>query len=382
MGVITMSDLEQKRYSQVLEVLHGRLSIVELSLLIDKSYSQAKRIVKKVMALGMLGIKHGNAGKVPYNKTPDDVLIEIEELLRTDYSNFNLTHFKEMIETHEGIVVGKNVIHQMANKHGLIKRPKRRRKKIHKLRPRMPKEGMLVQFDGSEHPWFGKIICDLIAGIDDATGEVVGAEFFIGETSLHCMKVMKGIALTKGIPQAYYLDGAGYFGKHDYHTETQIGRALESLNCDVRIASSAQAKGRIERLWNTFQDRLVAELEFYKITTIEDANTFLKTDFLPRYNKKFSSLPRETSSCYRPVQEHANLDLIFCIKEKRKVSGGMNFSWENIMYILDEEKDYRFRTISINKHINGEISFDVRGTPVKVKKYSSLGKSEDLLDAA
>lgn len=382
MGVIVMSDREQKLYSQVSEVLHGKLSIVELSMLIQKSYSQTKRIVKKVKTLGMFGVKHGNTGKVPHNKTSPEMLREIEELLRTDYKNFNLTHFREMIEVHEGIVIGKNVVHAVASTQGLVKRPKRRRKKVHKLRPRMPKEGMLVQFDGSEHPWFGNIICDLVAGMDDATGEVVGAEFFIGETSLHCMKVMKDITLSKGIPHAYYLDGAGYFGKHDYQVETQIGRALATLNCNVIIAGSAQAKGRIERLWNSFQDRLVAELEFYQITTIEEANKFLKLDFLPRYNAKFSSPPRERSSCYRPVQKHIDLNLVFCTKEKRKISNGMSFSWGSQQYIVDEEKDYRYRTISINRHIDGNISFDVRGTPVKVKKLAVFRHQENYLNAA
>lgn len=317
----------------------------------------------------MLGVKHGNANKVPWNKTDPEILNDIKELLENDYSNFNLTHFKEMLEVHEGITVGKNIIHKIAKKHGLVKRPKRRQKKVHKLRPRMPQAGMLIQFDGSEHEWIKNIVCDLVGGIDDATGIVVGAEFFVGETSMHCMKVMKNIIEDYGTPKAFYLDGAGYFGKHDRETSTQIGRALETVNCECLIAGSAQAKGKIERLWGTFQDRLIAELDFYKITSIPAANKFLKEDFLPRYNKQFSVPPRTTESSY--IQNnYSDLDLIFCRKEKRKIGKGEQFSYGGEIFIVDEERDYRFRSIWINQHIDGTTSYDILGKRIKVKKYT------------
>lgn len=374
MGAIMLTEKEQKTYDLAMEVIHKKLSIVEFSILINKSYSQSKRIIKKVRDKKMFGVKHGNFGKRPWNKTPQETLDDVEELLRGDYKTFNLTHFREMIKTHEGMDVGKNVIHALAQKKGLVKRPKRRIKKVHKLRPRMPKAGMLIQFDGSQHQWMPDLICDLIAGIDDATGIVVGAEFFLGETSLHCMKVMKHIVEENGVPEAFYLDGAGYFGKHDRETNTQIGRALEEVHCNCLIAGSAQAKGRIERLWNTFQDRLIAELNFYQIRTIDEANKFLKEDFLPRYNEQFSVSARESKSAYKEV-ENINLDLIFCKKERRKIGSGMQFSYQNQLFIVDENRDYRFRFININHHVNGTRSFDIMGKMIKVKPYLKVMES-------
>ena len=362
-----MNDREQKIYSLALEVIHQKLTIVEFSTLASKSYRQSQRIVKAIRDEGMIGIKHGNSGRIPINKTSIDIEKDILQLLKNDYYDFNLTHFRETIAHKEGIIIGKKVVYRIARTNGLIKRPKRRSaKNIHKPRARMPAEGMLVQFDGSVHPWFGEIISDLIGGIDDATSEVVGAEFFIGETSLHCMQVMMDITKSKGLPDAYYLDGAGYFGKHDRQTETQIGRALESLGVNTIIAGSAQAKGRIERLWNTFQDRLVAELRFCQITNIADANKFLKEDFLPRFNEKFSVPPRESQSRYRKIEENLELDFVFCIKNRRKISGAHTFSWEGNYYVIDEDRDYRFRTININNHIDGSTSFDIMGRKVKV----------------
>ncbi len=381
MGAILMSGKEQKLYELALQVVCGRLTTVEYSTLTGKSYSQSKRIIKQVKEKGMLGVKHGNIGKIPWNKTSDEILKDIKDLLKNDYSNFNLTHFREMIEIHEGILVGKNIVHRVASKNGLVKRPKRRNKKVHKLRPRMPQAGMLIQFDGSEHEWIKNIVCDLIAGIDDATGEVVGAEFFIGETSLHCMKVMKDIIEIHGTPEAFYLDGAGYFGKHDRYTETQIARALDTVNCNCIIAGSAQAKGKIERLWNTFQDRLIAELAFYQITTIPEANKFLKEDFLPRYNKKFSTPARISNSAYKKVQ-YSDLDLIFCRKEKRKLGSGMQFSYNNELFIVDEDRDYRFRMIWVNTHIDGSLSYDIMGKKIKVKRHQSIKREGHLEIAA
>ncbi len=370
MNGVYMSSKDQKTYNLCQEVIHGKLTIKEFSLLIGKSYRQSKRIVKNIRDNGMLGVKHGNWGKIPHNKTPSHVEEDIKSLLKNDYYDFNLTHFREMILDKEGISAGKNVIHRIAKLNGLVKHPKRRSsKKIHKPRARLPNEGMLIQFDGSVHPWFNNIICDLIGGIDDATGTVVGLEFFNGETSLHCMKVMRDITKKYGVPTAYYLDGAGYFGKVDRDVETQIGRALEQLGSKALIAGSSQAKGKIERLWGTLQDRLVAELRFYQIDTIAEANKFLRDEFIPKFNTQFAVSPRENKSHFKKNIEQ-DLNNIFCKKIKRKISLSNSFSLNCKTYIINEDENYRFRSININTHIDGTISYDICGRPVKVKKAS------------
>ena len=142
-----MSEKQQKNYELALQVIHNRLSIVEFSILIGKSYSTAQRIIKKVKQDGMLGVQHGNQGKTPWNKTPDELIEDATNLLRNDYNRFNLTHFREMLEVHEDIYLGKNIIHRLAVTNRLVKRPKRRKKKVHKLRPRMPQAGQLIQLN-------------------------------------------------------------------------------------------------------------------------------------------------------------------------------------------------------------------------------------------
>ena len=115
-----------------------------------------------------------------------------------------------------------------------------------KERSRLPKEGMLIQFDGSEHLWFGGFKSDLIAGIDDATGKIIAAEFFIGETSLHSMKVVKDIVLGNGIPEAFYMDEAAIYGKIDKDWQVPNKRALEDINSKLIIASSFKQKGELK----------------------------------------------------------------------------------------------------------------------------------------
>ncbi len=369
MDGVVMSKKEMKIFRHAMNVIEGRLSIVEFSTIIDKSYRQAQRIVKRVKEKSVLGAIHGNTGKVPINKTCPLLMKETIELLENHYSEFNLTHFNEIIKDKEGIEISYSSLYRQARKKNLIKQQKRRSSKCHKSRPRLPSEGMLIQFDGSEHKWFGNILCDLIAGIDDATGKIVNAEFFIGETSLHSMTVIQNIIEEHGVPEAFYMDEASIFGKRERDWNSQIARAFETLGINLILASSPQAKGRIERLFRTLQDRLIAELNFVQITNINDANKYLKEIFIPSFNKKFSHPPREAKSSFSE-QKISNLDLILCRKEQRKVTAGNTFSYKGNKYILKENRDYRFRTLNINTHQDYSISYDIMGKKVAVEKFS------------
>lgn len=377
-GIVAMNKNQRRTYQLAMEVTRQKLSIQEFSVLIGRSYRQARRIVQRVRSKDALGVLHGNHGRQPCNKTTEANEQELLRLLRTRYYDFNLTHFREMILEREGIQMGKNIIHRLAKANDLVKRPKRRPRKIHKPRIRMPSEGMLVQFDGSEHNWFSNFICDLIVGIDDATSKIVGAEFFIGETSLHCLKVMKDITVSYGIPDGYYLDEAGYFGKKDRDQErTQIGRALESLGSKVIIAGSAQAKGRVERLFNTLQDRLIAEMRLAGIKTIPQANRFLKEIFVSRFNERFGVPSRSAEKRYRSPDKDINLELVFCKKDHRKVSHAHSFTWNGQIYVIENSpRDFRFRTININTHLNGTVSYDIMGLPIEVKPYEPQRRNQ------
>lgn len=364
-----------------MNVIEGNLNIAEFSELIGKSYRQSQRIIKKVCEKGELGIIHGNVGRVPVNKTDPNLLADINILLRSKYYDFNLVHFNEMLKENEGIIIKYSTLYGEAKNKKLIKHEKRRSKKKYSTRPRLPSEGMLVQLDGSEHLWFGGFKSDLIAGIDDATGKILWAEFFIGETSLNSMKVIKEIIKANGVPPgAFYMDEAAIYGKKDRDWESQIKRALETLNCKLILASSPQAKGRVERLFRTLQDRLIAELRLGNIKSIPQANAYLKETFIPKFNKMFSVQARSSKTSYQEVDGHENIDLVLCRKESRKITAGNTFSYRGETYLLKGNRNYQFRTININTYYDGPINYDIVGKIVEVQIF--LKKEDKIKEVA
>ena len=373
MDRICMDAKQLKTYRLCGEVLTGKLSLKDFSMMIGKSYRQSQRIVKKVEKTDFLGLFHGNLGRPPTNKNPERLEILIIDFLKYKYNGFNLVHFKEKLENLEHIKISKSTLYRIAKKHELIKSPRRLKRRSFKPRPRLHQEGMLIQFDGSEHLWFGDRKTDLIAGIDDATGKIVEAEFFYGEKSLHSLKVIKNIIDKNGIPESFYMDQAGIYGKLDQEWESQIARAFKQLNVQLILASSPQAKGRVERLFRTLQDRLVAELKLHEIRTIDEANKYLKKSFIPYFNNLFSVKAEEEEKAYRK-NVFGNLDRILCKKERRKIGVGNVFSYDSVTWIIDDKKCFRGREVNINTHIDGRQSFDIMGKETKVKpiKFSRI----------
>lgn len=366
MGAIRMSQKEFKHYRLAIEVIEGKMSVTDFALQIGKSYRQSQRIVHKVRTTDTLGVFHGNAGKIPHNKTPQAIELKIIDLLKNRYRNFNLTHFNEMAKKFEGLNIKKDALHTIAKRHGLVKNPKRRGRRSHRPRARLAREGMMIQFDGSQHLWFGDVKTDLIGGIDDASGKVVAGEFFFGETSNHSMKVIREIIDQNGLPESFYMDQAGIYGKVDIEWESQISRAFEQTGIRLILAGSSQAKGRIERLWRTFQDRLIAELALREIKEIGEANLFLKNHFIPAYNLQFSVAAEDKRLAYRK-NIFGDLDLVFCKKVQRKIMSGNVFSWDNVTWVVDVPTDHSGREININTHLNGANSFDLMGRKVQCK---------------
>lgn len=371
MDGILMSKIEIKTFRLAMNVIENRLSIRELSFLIQKSYRQAQRIVERVRKLGELGVIHGNCSKSPVNKVDQTLLHQIHLLHKTKYHDFNLTHFLELLRQDEGINIKYSTLYRYSKSRGMIKNPKRRSKRKFSTRPRLAKEGMLIQFDGSEHLWFGGFKSDLIAGIDDATGKIIAAEFFIGETSQHSMKVIKDIIMSKGVPEAFYVDEAAIYGKIEKDWQSQIKRVLKEVNSRLIIATTPQAKGRVERLFRTLQDRLIAELRLRDIKTIPAANNYLWEVFIPNFNKSFGVEARVQESAYTPIVKEYNYDLIFCSKQKRKITAGNTFSYQSSTYIIKTAKDYAYRTVNINHHYDGTISFDIMGKLIPVEIFKS-----------
>ena len=199
----------------------------------------------------------------------------------------------------------------------------------------MPSSGLLIQMDGSFHKWFGEEKSCLIAVIDDANSEIYG-EFFPSETTLGCMKVLQDFICKNGIFKVLYVDKAGIFAGAKRFNFSQVSRACKELGIEIIFANSPEGKGRIERAFDTLQDRLIAELEMENITSMDEANRYLQEKFIPEYwNKKLTVSPESSVSSYRPILGELNLDEIFIIKETRKVKNDHTFSYKNRLYKID-----------------------------------------------
>jgi transposase InsO family protein len=360
-----MTREKQRLFAWATDVLERRLGLDEFSKLSGKSYRQCQRIVKKVKLLGLNGVAHGNVGRSPTNKIFSPLADHIKNLIQIRYFDLNVIHLQEKLLEVEGIEIKYESLRKIAHSVGIPKKAqKRRRKKVHCLRPRLPREGMLVQFDGSVHRWFAdkNIITTLIGGIDDATGKVLGLRFSESEDTFSCFKVMRTIVENHGVPEAFYVDCAGHFGRYSQEqAETQVGRALSEINSKMILASTPQAKGRIERLWGTLQDRLIVELRLKGISDIESANEYLQKEFIADYNKRFSIQARDQSLGYKELNPQLNLDLVFGIKEQRKITPNHTISYNGKTYLIHTTTDLRYRPIEVCRSENDDLRFFVYG---------------------
>lgn len=365
----------------------------EASELLGKSIRQVRRLKRKVLLSGINGLVHGNTGKPPWNTSDSRSVKKIVALYQTKYTGFNCLHFRDMLEDHEGITIPRESLRRIFLAHALP-RKKRHAPRRFERRARKPQTGMLIQQDTSIHDWFSVgALCSLVASIDDATNEVVYARFFPSDGTIPNMTAMKGIVETKGIPVAFYVDRASHFKttRHESihvqlkgtYDETQITRALKEVGATLILALSPQAKGRVERLFETLQDRLIKELALGHVTTIEAGNTFLRV-WIPTFNKRFMVPSVSGQSAYRTLPNHLPLALIFSVQEDRVVRSDNTISVGGNGYLLAPSRErvsFAKAVVTVHQCINGDLRIFYKGqelayTPSWTK---SLGNEEDTI---
>ena len=244
------------------------------------------------------------------------------------YAGFNHSHLTEVLAEREGIHLSRQTVSRLLNRYGLTSARQHRPPKHRVRRERMPQEGMLLQIDGSHHPWLedrGPRFVLLLA-VDDATGRVANAVFRPEEDTRGYFLLMDGVIRRYGIPLALYGDRHGVFkfnGKPRHMLQpagpTQFTRAMQELGIEQIFARSPQAKGRVERMAGTFQDRLASELRLAGAATIDQANAVMQ-DFLPRFNNQFSVTAQQSRMAYRPLAPSLSLERTLCFKHLRQVA--------------------------------------------------------------
>ena len=286
---------------------------------------RTRRILAAYREKGAASLAHGHRGRRPAHATPDAVVAGVVHLARTRYAGANHTHLSELLSERDGIDIGRTTLRRILVNAGLSSPRRRRPPKRRIRRQRMPREGMLIQVDGSHHPWLGDQAppFTLLIAVDDATGTVVDALFCEQEDSRNYFLLIHGLVQRCGIPVALYTDrhavfrhtpGAGLPGM-----PTQFSRAMGELGIQMIFARSPQAKGRVERTAGTFQDRLVTELRLAGGSGIGAANRVLE-QFLPRFNRRFGVPQQHPEPAFRPLDPELCLEQVLCFKHRRRVA--------------------------------------------------------------
>lgn len=327
-----MSKREWRRLDVVERIERGEMTIAEGARSLGLSCRQMQRVRKRVGAEGQAGAVHGNTGRPPKHRLAKRVRERVVALRRDVYAGFNDQHFTEKLVEVEGLEVSRATVRRILRAEGIGAVRGRRAPKHRRRRDRRPQAGQMILWDGSRHAWLeerGPRLC-LMGAIDDATGELLpGAHFVDQECTVGYLRVLRDIVRTKGIPLAAYMDRHGTLQRNDKNWSleeqlagrrqpTQVKRALDDLGIQALYALSPQAKGRVERLWGTLQDRLVSELRLAGASTAAAANRVLEK-YRHAHNARFAIAPTEAHQAWRPCPDRDTADALCAVQYIRKV---------------------------------------------------------------
>jgi transposase len=318
-----LSEKTWKRLDTARRIEAGELTVGEAAKVLGLSLRHTRRVRQRVKAKGKAGLVHGNRGRRSPRRTATATVKKVLALAKGKYRGFNDQHMTECLAEDDGVNLSRSTLRRLLRAEGIAAARRRRAPKHRRRRDRKPQAGMMIVWDGSPHDWLeerGPRLC-LMGAVDDATSEVLpGAHFVEAECSAGYLKMLHDIVVEKGIPLSAYGDRHSSLKRNDDHwtlaeelrgeqDQTQVGRALKALEIERIDALSPQAKGRIERLWGTLQDRLVSELRKAGVRTIEEANAFLE-QYIPRHNRRFAVPPQDSTLAWRKVRPGLDLGRI------------------------------------------------------------------------
>ena len=355
---------EQSRLQVLNSLAEEQMTLDQAAELMGVTSRHTRRILVAYREHGAAALAHGHRGRRPVNATPEVLVADVAHLARTRYAGVNHTHLAELLAEREDIHIGRTTLRRVLLDAGLSS-PRRRRPPKHRVRrQRMPQEGMLIQMDGSYHPWLGDQAppFTLLIAVDDATGQVVSAWFCEHEDARSYFLLIRALVEHRGVPVALYTDRHAVFkhtpGSGLPSAPTQFSRAMDEMGTQMIFAQSPQAKGRVERTGGTFQDRLVAELRLAGATTLEQAQAVLD-EFVPRFNRRFGVPPQCSEPAFRPLDPEICLEQVLCFKHRRKVDrdNTVRFHLRTLQLLpAPERPSYAGATVEVLEGLDGQLS--------------------------
>lgn len=383
-----------KRAALIEACIKGECTIKQVAIALGISERRVKQIKKEVKENGIKSIQHGNRGRKPKNTISNEIIEKILNLRCSyEYEISNFKHFQELLKERENIDISYSALYKILRNAG-IKSPKKHRKtKLHHRRKRKECEGMMLQADGTPFEWFEDGQKYSLHGfIDDATGKITGLYMCKNECLLGYLEVLRQTLENYGIPISIYPDKYSVFFPpkkvNDHITIeeqlngrqkgiTQFGRIVEELGIDMFAANSPQAKGRIERLWETLQSRLITEFRINNIKNMDDANKFL-IQYIEKYNSKFAIEPSNKKSLFLKLPKRYNLDELLCVRFERTIDNAGVFSINNTKFqVLDNHLPPKSK---IQIYISNKIGMIVKSNNKKYDVQPLDIESKDIFD--
>lgn len=373
--MITMSRRETKRLHVIHQALDKRITQAKAAELVGLSSRQLRRMIKRVREEGDEGISHRSRGKASNRRLSQKVKDKVLKLYRNQYSGYGPTFVCEKLFDDHKIKLGDETLRLWLNQENIFYE-KRKGRKHREWRERKHHFGEMVQMDGSHHAWFeGRgTECVLMGYIDDATGTVSG-RFYNYEGTMPAMDSFNRYIKRYGIPQSVYLDKHSTYKSttkqsiqdelEDKKPMSQFERSLAELGVTVIHANSPQAKGRIERLFRTLQDRLVKEMGLAGIKRVEQANEFLKS-YLPTFNRKFKVKPVSEVDVHQPALPMRELDKIFCIREERTLRNDFTIAYNGKFYQIKDV--VKTQKVAVEERMDGSLHITHRGLDLRYRE--------------
>lgn len=375
-GYLTMSTKETERIMVMDNLIEKRIKQKHAGSLLHISVRQVQRILKRYKRDGTAGLIHQGRGQPGNRLIPQTEKDRAITIIKESYHDFGPTFALEKLKEQHAIYFGVDTLRKEMINTGIWVAKKRRIRDIHPYRERRACLGELVQLDGSPHDWFeGRYpLCTLLAFIDDATSRIMDGCFVDYEGTWTLFGAAEHYLAIHGKPLAFYVDKHSTFKINrqanieedlkDRQAQSQFARAMDELSIEVICANSPEAKGRVENLFGTLQDRLIKEMRLAGIRTKEEGTRFFRDVYLPKHNAKFAVPAKEKANLHRPLLPTDDLNKIFTIQSTRIVSKDLIVRYKNSRYQLQPENGYRYTlrhaAVKVMENKKGRIYFEYR----------------------
>lgn len=393
-GNIAMSTKEIHQVEIFEKLVRKEIKQQKAAEILGLSVRQVKRKLRAYKISGAESLVHKGRGKVGNKKIAQENIDAALTIVKEKYWDFGPTLAQEKLTENHGLKLSREKLRQEMMAVGLWKPRSRRKAQVHQLRERRACFGELVQLDGSPHHWFegrGEY-CNVNVAIDDATGRSM-LEFSPSETTQDYFRIMERYFLKHGLPLALYVDKHSIFRVNTptnldlrkprsdrFEGLTQFARAMKELNVELIFANSAQAKGRVERINQTLQDRLVKELRLNGISDIHKANQYLP-QFTQQFARKFSSQPKSNVDMHRKLDASIDLVKILCIKQQCILSKNLTFQYHSTIFqVTTKRSAYTLRktVVTMCERYDGSITlWDTKNKPLDYTTIKTLPNTRE-----